>query len=175
MWRALAAAAIVVALGAPRAWAEDRLGLVVSPGAMGARSNRHGALWDAELSAFWAGAHFGLGGAVGGNPDRTYLELQPVAILDLSHDRVSASSVFLGVNPGIVFDYAHELRRGAQVTLWGEILAVGPHGGFLMLPLVPFARAQLFAHETVWSFGFMLKLPIPIGAGLDLDTKAPGS
>jgi glycerol-3-phosphate dehydrogenase (NAD(P)+) len=55
---------------------------VLSPGAMVAWGTK-GFRFDGELSGTFYGSAFGLGAAVGGNPDRFYFELQPVALFDL--------------------------------------------------------------------------------------------
>jgi hypothetical protein len=135
---------------------------VLSPGAMVAWGTQ-GFGFDAELSGTRYGSSFGLGVAVGGNPDRFYFELQPVALFDLrGANSTDVSTLFVGLNPGLVVDWSGPQRTGGQVTLWTEYFYACCHGGFFVLPLVPFARLQLFAHEYVVSAGLMLKFGVPL-------------
>jgi hypothetical protein len=137
--------------------------VVISPGAAAA-SQSGDWRFNGELSVTRYWSAFGLGGVFGGTPDRTFLELQPVAVLDFS----SASEmklILVGLNPGVVFDHARATHTGFQATLWASFLYGCCHGGFFGLPVVPFLRTEIYEHDASLSLGLMLKIPIPIPLG----------
>jgi hypothetical protein len=149
-----------VATGVPRA--ETKVPgsdgfIFVSPGGMAARSISHGWLWDAELSAAYMFESWGLGTAIAGNLHRASLELEPIFAIPVHDD----SGILIGLNPGVVLDHEHAPRAGAQFTLWANYMTLAGHVP-AALPIFPFARAQLFSGERVFSFGLMLKLPYPV-------------
>ena len=65
------------------------------------------------------------------------------------------------MNGGVVFEYAHATRAGAQLTAWGDWVSGMRHVP-LAFPFILFARGQIFSDERVVSFGLMFKLPVPI-------------
>src|SRR5262245_25423241 len=83
MGRYLASSIAMVSLlaAAPTARADLEGMLVVSPGGMIGFASDGGRRFDGELSVTYYRRIFGLGLATGGNPDRFYAELQPVAVL----------------------------------------------------------------------------------------------
>jgi hypothetical protein len=131
---------------------------IVSPGFMVARATSGDWRWDGELSTLLLleDKPISPGAAVGGNRHRLYAEAQ------LAHLFEGDAAGMLALNPKIVIDGSRGSRVGAQLTAWGVISWVRRDSGIVPVPVVLFARAELFGGEHVISFGLMFKLPIPV-------------